>query len=113
MEVKGRFPPKIIRRSRLTKPHFNLNNSHELFVESTDDSTGQIKHQKVLPSLKPTRTLKSLLISESEDLASGEVGLLVHLTDLLEKCLELDPDRRITPNAALSHPFLLNKNNRS
>lgn len=31
---------------------------------------------------------------------------LGHFIDLLDKCLSLDPQRRITPREALLHPFL-------
>lgn len=33
-------------------------------------------------------------------------GLVLQLADLLEKMMHLDPEKRITPKAALSHPFI-------
>jgi serine/threonine-protein kinase PRP4 len=35
-----------------------------------------------------------------------ELKQLQHFIDLLDKCLQLDPSRRITPRDALLHPFL-------
>jgi serine/threonine-protein kinase PRP4 len=35
-----------------------------------------------------------------------ESKLLMSFIDLLDKCLVLDPGRRITPKEALSHPFI-------
>jgi serine/threonine-protein kinase PRP4 len=36
-----------------------------------------------------------------------ELKQLQHFVDLLDKCLQLDPARRITPRDALLHPFLM------
>jgi serine/threonine-protein kinase PRP4 len=35
-----------------------------------------------------------------------ELKQMLSFVDLLEKCLQLDPARRITPRDALLHPFL-------
>ena len=35
-----------------------------------------------------------------------EVKVITSFIDLLDKCLSLDPSRRITPKDALNHPFL-------
>jgi serine/threonine-protein kinase PRP4 len=35
-----------------------------------------------------------------------ELKQLLSFVDLLEKCLQLDPAKRITPRDALLHPFL-------
>jgi serine/threonine-protein kinase PRP4 len=34
---------------------------------------------------------------------------LNHFVDLLERCLALNPDKRITPSEALKHPFFSTK----
>ncbi|KAK0717911.1 hypothetical protein B0T26DRAFT_646399 [Lasiosphaeria miniovina] len=35
----------------------------------------------------------------------AESGSLNHLVDLLERCLTLNPDKRLKPSDALRHPF--------
>ncbi len=35
-----------------------------------------------------------------------ELKPMLHFVDLLEKCLQLDPAKRITPRDALLHPFV-------
>lgn len=35
-----------------------------------------------------------------------ELKLLLSFVDLLDKCLMLDPSKRITPREALMHPFI-------
>lgn len=40
------------------------------------------------------------------DLESRDLNNFV---DLLERCLALNPDKRLTPSEALKHPFFLSK----
>ena len=42
----------------------------------------------------------------SAKLQDEEVKVIASFIDLLDKCLALDPSRRITPKDALNHPFL-------
>lgn len=37
--------------------------------------------------------------------SQGEKRKLAHLSDLLERVMNLDPDKRPTPKEALRHPF--------
>lgn len=42
----------------------------------------------------------------SVKLSDEETKLLTSFIELLDKCLTLDPSRRITPREALAHPFI-------
>lgn len=42
----------------------------------------------------------------SVKLKDEESKMLLAFIDLLDKCLTLDPQRRITPKEALVHPFI-------
>ena len=42
----------------------------------------------------------------SVKLNDEEMKLMTSFTELLDKCLTLDPSRRITPREALAHPFI-------
>lgn len=55
----------------------------------------------------PKRDLRARLMPPaSVKLKDDENKLLVSFIDLLEKCLMLDPARRITPKEALVHSFI-------
>ena len=56
---------------------------------------------------KPTRDLRARLMPPSSmQMNDDERKLLTSFVDLLDRCLALDPTRRITPKEALVHPFL-------
>ncbi len=55
--------------------------------------------------VKPTRDLRSRLLAASSGMNDTETRELNHFIDLLERCLTLNPDKRLTPSEALRHPF--------
>ncbi len=56
---------------------------------------------------KPTRDLRTRLMPPTSSKMSDEDNkLIIAFIDLLDKCLALDPSRRITPREALAHPFI-------
>lgn len=61
---------------------------------------------KTLAFSKPSRDLRTRLTSASKGLTDVETKELALFTDLLDRCLALNPEKRITPNEALKHPFI-------
>lgn len=59
--------------------------------------------------LKPARDLKSRLLSAAKGMNDVEMKELNLFADLLDRCLNLNPDRRCTPVDALNHPFINRK----
>lgn len=56
---------------------------------------------------KPSRDLRSRLVPPaSAKLKDDETKMVLAFIDLLDKCLALDPTRRLTPRDALMHPFV-------
>ena len=56
---------------------------------------------------KPTRDLRARLMPPSSvKLSDEEMKFISSFIDLLDRCLSLDPSRRITPREALAHPFI-------
>lgn len=62
---------------------------------------------KTLAFAKPSRDLRTRLISASKDLTESETKELNLFVDLLDRCLALNPEKRCTPAEALKHPFIL------
>jgi serine/threonine-protein kinase PRP4 len=55
----------------------------------------------------PKRDLRARLMPPaSARLPDEEVKLIGAFVDLLDKCLALDPAKRLTPREALMHPFI-------
>ncbi|KAG6840045.1 hypothetical protein C0991_009391 [Blastosporella zonata] len=104
MELKGRFNGKMIKRAKFGDVYFDEMGGFES-VES-DRVTGAAVVRKVHLA-KPSRDLRARLMPPaSAKLKDDENKLIVSFIDLLDKCLALDPTRRITPREALAHAFV-------
>ncbi|KAH9939438.1 kinase-like domain-containing protein [Amylocystis lapponica] len=104
MELKGRFNSKMIKKARFGDMYFDDLGGFDS-VEN-DRVTGATVVRKVHIT-KPARDLRQrLLPPASMKLKDDEAKLLSSFVDLLDKCLALDPARRITPKEALIHPFI-------
>lgn len=113
IECRGKFPTRALRRAQLAGLHFEPDGSFRS-VER-DPSTGR-DHVRVLPLVKPTRDLRQRVLAAGGGGTGGGTGKhgdeakdLNLLIDLLDKCLILNPERRLTPTDALKHPFLQRK----
>ncbi|TFK68626.1 kinase-like protein [Pluteus cervinus] len=104
MELKGRFNTKMIKKAKFQDAYFDEMGGFES-VER-DKVTGADVIRKIHLA-KPTRDLRARLMPPtSVKMNDNEAKLLTSFIDLLDKCLALDPSRRITPREALSHPFI-------
>ncbi|KZZ95693.1 Protein kinase-like domain protein [Ascosphaera apis ARSEF 7405] len=104
MECRGQFPPKFLRKGTLTYAHFDdLLNFRSV---EEDKITGRVV-TKMMTFKKPTKDLKSRLIGkESGRMSDADAKELNLFVDLLDKCLNLNPEKRCTPAEALKHPFI-------
>ena len=106
MELKGPIPKKMRTQGKFTSKFFE----DFTFVYVKNETEGpcrvplsELKREKNLSvALEPT--LKSNLSQVSSDHKVYSEHILL-LSNLLEQCLELDPNERITPELALKHPF--------
>lgn len=60
----------------------------------------------MLSFAKPTRDLKTRLVINGKGMSDSELKELSLFVDLLDRCLNLNPEKRCTPNEALKHPFI-------
>ncbi|KAK3502360.1 kinase-like domain-containing protein [Neurospora crassa] len=102
MEIRGRLNAKLYRRGELWGMHWD-DMGNFLSVER-DKVLGKTT-VKTLATVKPTRDLRARLVAASSGMSDAETKELNHFIDLLERCLALNPDKRITPFEALKHPF--------
>lgn len=64
---------------------------------------------RTMAVVKPARDLRTRLHAASTGMNEAEAKHLNHFVDLLEQCLALNPDKRITPGEAMKHPFFTSK----
>jgi serine/threonine-protein kinase PRP4 len=104
MELKGRFNQKTIKKAKFGDTYFDEMGGFDSIEK--DRVTGADVVRKVHIS-KPARDLRARLMPPSSaQMKDDESKLLTSFVDLLDKCLALDPARRITPKEALTHSFL-------
>jgi serine/threonine-protein kinase PRP4 len=124
MELKGRFNQKTIKKAKFGDTYFDEMGGFDSIEK--DRVTGAVSwvlsahlrrtspphpfFQDVVRKVhisKPARDLRARLMPPSSaQMKDDERKLLTSFVDLLDKCLALDPARRITPKEALMHPFL-------
>jgi serine/threonine-protein kinase PRP4 len=109
MELKGKLSHKMIKRGLFGAKYFD--NRWNFCAIDSDKVTGK-DVVRPMQFKGPTRDLKSRL-SKSAASTSGadseELRMISHFIDLLDKCLQLNPEKRITPLEALRHPFITGK----
>ncbi|KAJ7684315.1 kinase-like protein [Mycena polygramma] len=104
MELKGRFNGKMIKRAKFGEVYFDEMGGFESVEKEKGSGNDVIRKVHIS---KPARDLRArLLPSGGARLGEEETNVLLHFVDLLDRCLALDPARRITPREALAHPFI-------
>jgi serine/threonine-protein kinase PRP4 len=103
MDCRGKFPTKLLKRAQFAYMHFD-EMANFRSVEQ-DKLTGK-DTVKILNFVKPSRDLRTRLLGGSKGLTDAEMKELNLFTDLLDRCLTLNPEKRCTPTEALKHPFI-------
>ncbi|PMD63491.1 kinase-like protein [Hyaloscypha bicolor E] len=104
MDCRGKFTTKMLKRAQFAHIHFD-EMANFRSVEQ-DKLTGK-DTIKTLAFSKPSRDLRTRLMSASKGLSDVEIKELELFRDLLDRCLALNPEKRITPAEALRHPFIM------
>ncbi|KAJ7221455.1 kinase-like protein [Mycena pura] len=105
MELKGRFNGKMIKRAKFGDVYFDEMSAFESVEREKASGIDVIRKVHIS---KPVRDLRARLLPSGATarLTDEETTVLLHFVDLLDRCLALDPARRITPREALAHPFI-------
>jgi serine/threonine-protein kinase PRP4 len=107
MDCRGKLSHKMLKKAEFAGLHFDdmLNfRSIEIDKLSGKDVV------RVLNIAKPTRDLRTRVMANmngGRGMAEAEVKEVGLFVDLLEKCLNLNPEKRCTPAEALRHPFIM------
>ncbi|KZT11177.1 kinase-like protein [Laetiporus sulphureus 93-53] len=104
MELKGRFNSKMIKRARFGNLYFNDLGAFQSVEKDRVTGTDVIRQVHITAPVKDLR--QRLMPPASVKLKDDEAKMLTSFIDLLDKCLALDPAKRITPKEALIHPFI-------
>ncbi|KAL8947723.1 MAG: hypothetical protein Q9222_006032 [Ikaeria aurantiellina] len=103
MECRGKFSHKILRKAEFGRQHFDdLLNFRSI---EKDKLTGK-DIVRILNFTKPTRDLRSRLLGNAKGMNDVDLKELYSFIDLLDRCLNLNPEKRYTPIEALKHPFI-------
>lgn len=105
MECRGKVPNRMLKKSEFWAQHFDPDGtflSHEIDHLARKDLVRRLNISR--PS--PAKELKARLFSNAKGLSPADAKELNLFADLLDKCLALDPTKRITPNEALKHGFI-------
>jgi len=111
MEVKGKLPHKNIKSGAFWKQHFD----EKLDFKHVDTDKATRKNiTRVISDLSAKRTVEEMVLNRvgAEKRRSQEAGDQLYVkkakqfADLVGQMVNLDPDRRMSAQDALLHPFL-------
>lgn len=104
MQVAGKIPKKLIKRSVHGHVHFDIEKM-KFNKEYFDDITGRyIISQKTISQQAKIDIFKNILSPVAENTMESRSSML-EFADVIQQMLTFDPQRRITPAQALHHPF--------
>ena len=109
MECRGKFPHKVLRKGTITYQYFDDLLNFQSVEE--DKITGRTVTKMIDIKAKPVRGLRERLMPKGKRMDEQERKEVELFADLLDKCLDLRGDKRITPSEALRHPFITRAKN--
>jgi serine/threonine-protein kinase PRP4 len=104
MECRGKFPNKVLRKGSLSFQYFDDLLNFQAIDE--DKLTGRTVTKMMDIKAKPVRGLRERLVPKGKRMDEAERKEVELFADLLDKCLDLRGDKRITPSEALRHAFI-------
>lgn len=104
-ECRGKIPIRMLKRATLADKHFDEFGNF-ISIER-DRSTGQLSYRQLnLMKVAPKKDLRSRILDSTPGDDPTSTKQVREFVDLLDKCLQLDPARRISPADALRHGFV-------
>ncbi|KAJ2828608.1 U4/U6 small nuclear ribonucleoprotein prp4 [Coemansia sp. 'formosensis'] len=111
MEARGHFANKLLRRGQLWNQHFEDNGGNLMdFVSRSHDRIANAEIAQRMVFTKPMQDVKTRVLQATPAGSTAEeIQQALQFASLLDRCLELSPDKRATPMEALRHPFFSQK----
>ena len=104
-ECRGKFPMRMLKRATLAENHFDVDGN--FFSQERDKITGKATiRQSNFIKAAPGKDLRARLSGNTKGMQQEEIKEHAAFVDLMDKCLQLDPARRVSPNEALRHAFV-------
>lgn len=105
LECRGKFPNRMLKKAEYWAQHFAPDGT---FLSEEYDKLLRKEVVRRLNIVRPTpaKELKARLFAGNNHLSIAETKELNSFADLLDRCLALDPVKRITPSEALKHGFI-------
>lgn len=105
MECRGKIPKTMLIKSGFVDKYFD--GPDFLSLEKGKDLLNNNKEVlRRISFLRPTKDLRTRLLSNMEGLRGAELQEFKEFESLLDRCLTLNPEKRLTPSEALQHPFM-------
>ncbi|PHH59898.1 hypothetical protein CDD81_2386 [Ophiocordyceps australis] len=101
MEARGRMYPRYYKRGKLWNFHFD---DKDNFVSTETDHISRKEIQRHM-TVKQGRSVAPRLEAASTGMSAEQKAELDHFKELMEGCLMLHAERRLTPEQALKHAF--------
>ncbi|KAI9184555.1 U4/U6 small nuclear ribonucleoprotein prp4 [Blastocladiella emersonii ATCC 22665] len=107
MELKGTLSHRMIKRGAFGPKYFD--ERWQFAAVETNKLTGKdvVKHVQFKGGAAGASREIRARLGKPEDAAEGK--LQAQLADLIDRCLQLNPEKRLTPIEALKHPFITGK----
>ncbi|KAJ2815957.1 U4/U6 small nuclear ribonucleoprotein prp4 [Coemansia furcata] len=101
----------MLRRGQLWNQHFEDNGGNLMdFVSRSHDRIANAEIAQRMVFTKPTQDVKTRVLQATPAGSTAEeIQQALQFASLLDRCLELSPDKRATPMEALRHPFFSQK----
>ncbi|POR37726.1 Serine/threonine-protein kinase prp4 [Tolypocladium paradoxum] len=102
MQIRGRMHYKYYKHGKMWADHFDDKGN---FVSMEFDEVTNKPVKRTMSAVTPTRPLGTRLDEAGAGMSADEKKELDRFKDLLENCLLVNADKRITPEKALQHDF--------
>lgn len=103
MDMKGKFPTRMIRKGKFKDQHFNFKNNY--ILHKRDEFSGREKYIEV-SNVVITRDLQKELNTYCKCTHENEEKKVGQLKDMLDKMIIYDVQQRFTATDCLTHPFI-------